>query len=270
MSPAIQNTAFRSAGVDAVYLPFQVKKSELKNAIRGLRAIDIRGFNVTTPHKTNVMRHLDKLDARAAEVASVNTVVAGRSGTLTGHNTDGIGAVKALENAHAPIDCRILLFGAGGAARAIAYALAPHAKSIKLVNRTPSKAKQLRHRLRRRYRIEVSNHALLRGHIKGLVEEADIIINASAMGMDGKADLPIEENWLRSDQWVMDIVYRPVQTRLLKLADGAGAITLNGLDMVIGQGACSFELWTGRTASITEMRRAVAERLLALAHAKNS
>lgn len=270
MSPVIQNTAFRSVGIDAVYISFQVKRSELKNAIQGLRAIDIRGFNVTTPHKTNIMQHLGKLNPTAAAVASVNTVVAERNGTLTGYNTDGIGAVKALENADAPLNSRILLFGAGGAARAIAYALAPHAKSIKLVNRTPSKAKQLQHRLRRRYRIEVSYHALLRSHVKGLVEESDIIINASAMGMEGIADLPIEENWLCSDQWVMDIVYRPLQTRLLKLAKGAGARTLNGLDMLLGQGACSFELWTGRNAPISEMRRAVAERQLAIAHAKNS
>ena len=270
LSPAIQNTAFRSAGMDAVYVPFRVRRRELKDAIRGLRAIGVRGFNVTTPHKSHVMRHLDKLDPTAREIGSVNTVVASENGMLTGYNTDGIGAVKALQDAGAPLNETALLFGAGGASRAIAHALARHSKSIRLVNRTQSKAKELERRLRRKYRIDVSHHALLRTRLRNLIEEADIIINGSAMGMDGRADLPIEENWLNRDQWVMDIVYRPPETRLLNLARLAGARTLNGLDMLVSQGACSFELWTGRAAVIAEMRHAVARESLAFAHAKNS
>ena len=129
LSPAIQNIAFRSAGMDAVYVSFRVRRKELKDAIRGLRAIGVRGFNVTTPHKSNVMRHLDKLDPIAREVGSVNTVVASENVMLTGYNTDGIGAVKALQDAGAPLNETALLFGAGGASRAIAQARPRHSNS---------------------------------------------------------------------------------------------------------------------------------------------
>jgi shikimate dehydrogenase len=124
--------------------------------------------------------------------------------------------------------------------------------------------------LRKRMRVDVSHHALRRRTLKNLIERASLVINASSMGMDRRSEIPIEGVWLRSDQWVMDIVYRPLQTRLLTLAERAGARTINGLDMLVGQGACSFELWTGEAAPITEMRRALAEKTVALVHADNN
>lgn len=268
MSPAIQNAALRSAGIDAVYLPFRVSKRELKTAISGLRAAGVQGFNVTAPHKIHVISHLNKLDSTAAEVGAVNTVTV-KNKRLTGFNTDGIGAVRALNEAGANLRAEVLLFGAGGAGRAIAHALAPHAKSIMLVNRTVSSAKELAQRLRKRYRVNVL-HRSLRGNIRDLIDRADIVVNASSMGMSGRAEIPIEEEWLSSDQSVMDIVYKPLQTGLLKFAEKAGARTVNGLDMLLGQGACSFELFTGQVAPIADMRRALAGRTVTLSHAYNS
>jgi shikimate dehydrogenase len=270
MSPVIQNAAFRSAGIGAVYVPFRVKQSALRSAIQGLRALGVKGFNVTAPHKVDVIQYLDKVDRTATEISSVNTVL-NESGTLLGYNTDGLGALKALEEAGAQLERKsILLFGAGGASRAIAYTFAPRVRAIRLVNRTLSKAKQLERRLRKKFNIDIESVAPSSKLLRDFYENADIIVNASSMGMDGKADPPIEGQWLHQSQWVFDIVYRPLETKLLKLGGLAGAKTISGLDMLVNQGACSFELWTGREAPILEMRDAIAQKLLAMAYAKSS
>lgn len=270
LSPVIQNVAFGSLGIDAVYVPFKVRQSDLRSAIQGLRALRVRGFNVTAPHKVNVIRYLDKVDRTAAEIGSVNTVL-NENGALHGYNTDGLGALKALEEAGAQLEGKsVLLFGAGGASRAIAYTFAPRVRAIRLVNRTLSKAKHLARRLRRRFNIEIASAAPSSESLNDFVQKADVIVNASSMGMDGKTDPPVEAQWLRQDQWVFDIVYRPLETKLLKLAGLAGAKTISGLDMLLNQGACSLELWTGREAPVLEMRHAIAQKLLAMAHAKSS
>jgi shikimate dehydrogenase len=270
ISPEIQNAAFRSTGIDAVYVPFHVKRQGLSDAIQGLRALEVKGFNVTAPHKVNVLRYLDKVEISSAAIGAVNTVIY-ENGKLCGYNTDGAGALKALEEAGAsPNGKSILLFGAGGASRAIAYTLAQHVRSVRLVNRTLAKAKQLASRLRGKFNIDVTYASLSSKLLRGFVEQADIVVNASSMGMDGNANPPIEAKWLRLDQCVVDIVYTPLQTRLLELAGSAGAKTIGGLDMLVNQGACSFELWIGRKAPLLEMRRAIAQKLLAMEHAESS
>lgn len=269
MSPVIQNAAFNSAGIDAVYIPFHVDGSGLKLAIQGLRALKVRGFNVMAPHKVNVLRHIDKVESLAADIGSVNTVVR-EDGQLCGYNTDGPGALNALEEAGAsPHGKSILIFGAGGASQAIIYTLAQHASSTVLLNRTVSKARQLAAHLRKRFKANVTCASLSTKQIKSFVERADIVVNASSMGMKGKANPPIEGNWLRQGQCVLDIVYDPVQTKLLDLAGAARAISVTGLDMLVNQGACSFELWTRRKASMGEMRHAIAQKLLAMEHAES-
>jgi shikimate dehydrogenase len=269
LSPLIQNAAFHSAGIDAVYIVLRVRSPDLKDAIRGLRALNVRGFNVTTPHKTRIVRYVDRLDEAAAEIGSVNTVVV-REGRFHGYNTDGIGALRALEEAGAKLEEQTVLhLGVGGAGRAIAYSLAQHAKAIRLMNRTLPKAKRLERLLRKRFGVEVTSSRLSRANINASLTEADIIVNASSMGMQGKPELPIEQGQLNQNQLVFDIVYNPLETRLLKLARQAGAGTINGLELLLHQGARSFEIWTGKTAPVLEMRHAIAQKLLALAHGKN-
>jgi shikimate dehydrogenase len=269
MSPAIQNAAFRSTGIDAVYVPFRVKQQNLREAIQGLSALEVRGFNVTSPHKVHVLQYLDKIEASADAVGSVNTVTK-ENGKLFGYNTDGPGAINALEEAGiSPVGKSVLLFGAGGASRAIAHELASRASSIRLVNRTIAKAKQIADRIRKKYKIDVSYAPLSSKLLRTFVEQADIVVNASSMGMDGRNNLLIEARWLRSDQWIFDIVYTPVQTRLLELASLAKATSITGLDMLVNQGACSFELWTRRKAPMVEMRHAITQKLLAMDHAKS-
>lgn len=270
MSPAIQNAAFRSGEIDAVYVPFQVKPGSLRAAIQGLRALEVKGFNVTAPHKVKVLRCLDKIETSADTIGSVNTVI-NENGKFCGYNTDGVGGLKALEEAGVSPDGKsVLIFGAGGASRAIAYTLARRASSIRLVNRTIAKAKQLASRLQEKRNIDVEYASLSSKRLRGFVEQADIVVNASSMGMGAKVNLPIEAKWLRSDQCLFDLVYKPPQTKMLEYASSAGAKSVNGLDMLVNQGACAFELWTGRKAPILEMRRAITPKLLAMKHAESS
>jgi shikimate dehydrogenase len=257
LSPAIQNTAFQVTRIDAVYVPFCVQKPYLKQAVDGLRALGVKGFNVTAPHKIDVIRHLDKLEPFAKEIGSVNTVL-NRNGSLCGYNTDGPGALKTLEEAEAPLKGRsLLLFGAGGAGRAIAHSFASRVGTIRIVNRTLARAKQLEHRLLEKYSIDIEIAGLSSKSIKDFVEEADIIVNASSMSPGSDSDSALKQDWFRPDQFVLDVVYRPVETKLLELARTAGATTIGGLNMLVHQGACSFELWTGRKAPIDAMRHAI-------------
>jgi len=258
MSPTIQNAAFRSTGLNAIYVPFRVESSGLRFAIQGLKFLGVRGFNVTTPHKTAMLRYLDQVESKAAEIGSINTVKSNR-GILTGFNTDGAGALNALKGAGvSPVGKSILLFGAGGAARAIAHTLAGHRCAIDLVNRRVSRAQRLASTLRMRFGIQVNSVSLSNHSLRRHVESADIILNASSMGMAGNEHVPIPKKWLRSNQCVFDIVYRPVRTMLLRNAVLAGARTINGLDMLVSQGACSFSIWTGKKAPVSEMRRSIA------------
>ena len=264
LSPAIQNAAFQSASLDAVYVAWHVQRSGLRSAVQGLRALGVLGFNVTTPHKTVIARHLDRLDNLASRVQSVNTVKNER-GRLTGFNTDGMGAINALEEAGASLNQRpILLIGAGGAGRAIAYALAEKGCKFTFMNRTISKARLVAKSIRSQFKIHVAIAPLSRKNLQQLLAEAEIIINASSMGMNGKSNLPIKPTWLRPEHYMFDLVYRPLQTTLLQYASLAGARTITGLDMLVNQGACSFSLWTGRKAPLVEMRQAIGQRLAAI------
>ncbi len=257
MSPTIQNTAFRLAGLNAIYVPFRVERSGLRFAIQGLKFLGVKGFNVTTPHKTAMLRYLDEVETKAAEIGSINTVKSNR-GDLTGFNTDGAGALNALKEAEVSPDGKsILLFGAGGAARAIAHTLAEHKCTLNLVNRTTSRAQRLVSLLRMKFGIQADCVSLSSQSMRRHVENADIILNASSMGMMGNENVPVHKKWLRSDQCVFDIVYRPVKTMLLRNAVLAGAQTVDGLDMLVSQGACSFSIWTGKKAPVSQMRRSI-------------
>jgi len=255
ISPIIQNAAFRRTGLDAIYVTFQVKKRDLNAAVIGGLALDIRGFNVTIPHKIRITRYLDTLDQEASNIGSVNTVV-NHKGSLKGFNTDSVGALKTVKNERLR-GASVLLLGAGGAARAIGHAFAPEVKQMRIVNRTISNARELERALLRKYQCKVFSSSLSKRKMKEFVESADLIVNASSMGMKGKHDPPIRRGWLHPSHTVFDIVYDPPLTTLLRNARSAGAQRVDGLEMLLNQGAASFELWTGKSAPIMEMRRAL-------------
>ncbi|MGD0422150.1 MAG: shikimate dehydrogenase [Candidatus Bathyarchaeia archaeon] len=260
ISPIFQNAAFRKTGLDGVYVAFQVKSRYLKSAVTSMKALGISGFSVTIPHKIRVMQYCDTLDKEASVIGSVNTIV-NRKGSLKGFSTDGRGALQSVGIARLR-GSSVLLLGAGGAARAIAHTFAPEVRRISIMNRTISNAQQLERALRRRYQCQVSSAPLTEAKMKELVENAELIVNASSMGMNGKNDPPIRKAWLNPSQTVLDIVYAPRVTTLLRNAQRAGARRIDGFGMLLSQGALSFKLWTGKSAPIAEMQRALSREIM--------
>jgi len=204
------------------------------------------------------------LDQTASRIGAVNTIV-NRGGRLKGYNTDGIGAMRALGEAYGRLGgSRAVLIGAGGAARAIGYSLATSVDELAILNRTPERAYDLAGGLSDlpECTATISAHPLLRTRLEKFLEDADILINATPLGMGPNADeTPVDRDLLRPGLLVFDSVYNPPRTRLLREAGEAGARTLSGVSMLVYQGAASFELWTGREAPEGLMARAVEEEL---------
>lgn len=256
MSPAMHNAAFEKLALDYAYLPFRVKKDDLGRAIHGMRALDIRGLNVTIPHKLAVMPFLDKLDALAGKIGAVNTIV-NDSGILTGYNTDAEGFVQPLVKGGIDLRAkRVAVVGAGGAARGIAFALAGEVKSLVILNRSADRAEQLARQLREAFGPKIESSPLNQSSLGEALRHADLLVNTTSVGMTpGTNETPIPAALLRPGLVVYDIVYNPAKTRLLDEAERAGAITISGIDMLAYQGAAAFEKWTGHRAPVDVMRR---------------
>jgi len=264
LSPCLQNAAFKHYGLDFIYIAFRVKQENLKDAIQGVRSLGIHGLNVTMPHKISVIQYLDDLDAAAKRIGSVNTIL-NRNEKLIGYTTDGIGAKKALRyHGVNPSGKKIVVLGAGGASRSVSLTLAEEAKELIILNRTLSKAEMLAKELKSLcgHKTIVKAYELNDQNAKRELADADILVNATSIGMrPNDESTPIDLTLLRSDLVVFDLVYEPVETRLLIEAKKKGATTINGLMMLIFQGAVSFEIWTGRTAPSEVMIKAVASEL---------
>jgi len=262
LSPIIHNAAFDHLKLDFVFLAFRVKAADLKNAVRGMRGLAIHGLNVTMPHKSTVISFLDEVDPNVKFLGSANTIL-NKDGKLSGFNTDGVGALKALrENGVALSEKKVLLLGAGGAAKAIAFSLAKEVGELAILNRTAEKAKELAETLGRMFNKKVVGDALSSDAIAKNLRDSDILINATSVGMKPNLSQSlVAPQWLKSDLVVMDIVYNPVETKLAKDAKAAGAKVISGVEMLIYQGAASFEIWTERSAPVEVMRRAALNKL---------
>ena len=259
MSPAMHNAAFKSLGLNYVYVPFKVKSMELRKAIEGIRGLNLRGVNVTIPHKVAVVQLLDKLDPLAERIGAVNTIV-NDEGILTGYNTDATGFLQTLHDRNIePAEKKVLLLGAGGAARAIGHILTREKARVTILNRKQdlSWAEDLAARLSRNYKTEVKALELTAENLKKAVNNAEILVNATSLGMSSEIDsTPVPAELLRADLTVFDVVYNPLQTRLLREAKAVGAQTIDGLEMLVRQGAVSFEIWTGVKPPVEVMREA--------------
>ena len=262
LSPIMHNTAFEALGLDYAFLAFRVKPACVAAAVESMRALNIRGLNVTMPHKTTVMASLDRTDLSAQIIGSVNTIL-NKENLLLGFNTDGAGAVKALKENGVELKGRkVLLLGAGGAARAIAYAVAKEADELAVLNRTVKHAQTLSKLIERSVNKKIAVGSLSPSDVEQNLQDSDILINATSIGMKPRSDTsPIPPKLLRSNLSVMDIVYNPLETRLVKDAKGAGAKIVSGVEMLIYQGAAAFEIWTGKSAPVGVMRKTVLNHL---------
>ena len=258
MSPVMHNAAFKNKGVDYVYLPFRVKKEELGKAIEGMRALNMRGLNITIPHKVAVIQFLDELDPLADKIGAVNTVV-NDNGVLKGCNTDATGFLKALlGKGTEPEGKNVVILGAGGASRAISFILAERGSSLVILNRTWDKAKLCADRISEIFQSEATALKLNRENLAAALSQADILVNATSVGMSPDInETLVTSNLLKPDLVVFDIVYNPIKTRLQKEAEAAGATVIGGLDMLVWQGASAFEKWTGLKAPVELMREKV-------------
>jgi len=255
MSPVMHNAAFKNKGVGYVYLAFRVKQEELGKAIEGMRALNIRGLNITIPHKVAVIQFLDELDPLADKIGAVNTIV-NDDGVLTGYNTDATGFLQALcERGIEPKGKSVVILGAGGASRAISFILAERGSSLVILNRTWDKAKICADRIAEIFQSEATALKLNRENLAAALSQADILINATSVGMSPNInETPVTSNLLKPSLVVFDIVYNPIKTRLQREAEAVGAKTISGLDMLVWQGALAFEKWTGLKAPIGVMR----------------
>ncbi|MBC7090923.1 MAG: shikimate dehydrogenase [Nitrososphaeria archaeon] len=263
ISPLIHNIAFQKLGIDYVYVAFRVKKSMLKMAVDGVKALNIRGLNVTIPHKVEIINYLDKVDKLAENIGAVNTVV-NEDGKLIGYNTDGPGAIKALQDKGFYLrGKRILILGAGGAARAIAYYIAREEPSeIIILNRSVEKALEVSDKIGCEMNISCKAAKLEEENLKKALENTDLLINCTSVGMfPNLEETLVPKAFLKMDMTVMDIVYNPIYTRLLREAADVGCNIICGIDMLVNQAALSFEIWTGIKAPVEEMRRTALEAL---------
>jgi shikimate dehydrogenase len=245
LSPVMHNRAFATIGTNAVYLAFRV--TDLDSAIKGIKALNVKGVSVTVPHKIAVMEYLDEIEQTAARIGSVNTIV-NKQGRLIGYNTDWFGALEALRTRTTIQGKSVALIGAGGAARAIGFGLKSAGGQLTILNRSRTTGENLAGELQADF---LPLEACQPGRY-------DVLINTTPVGMHpDTAATPIAKKELSPQMVVMDIVYNPLETRFLKEAAATGCRTVNGVDMFVFQGAQQFKLWTGQKAPVEVMRRAV-------------
>ena len=244
ISPNIHNTAFKQLKMNAVYIAFDVFPENLKKAVDGLKSIGINGFNVTIPHKTSIIPCLDKIDPLAKRISAVNTVK-NVNNKFFGFNTDIDGVLNTFQQKNIDINGRkVVLVGAGGAAKAIGFALAPLAKELVILNRTERNAVKLAKSILQDSNT-VKGKRLTPQTIAKELEDTQVLINATPIGMHPNSGNSIVKKDLLHDKLtVLDIVYNPIETKLLTDAKSKGAKTLNGLSMLIYQAASSFKIWT--------------------------
>lgn len=255
LSPVMHNEAFAALGMNCVYVPLPT--DDLAKGVDGLKSLGFSGVSVTIPHKEEIVRYVDVLDPVAEKIGAVNTLVIGNREdpadlSIYGYNTDWVGANRALEEKIKLAGRRVLILGAGGSARAIGYGLLEAGAEIVLANRTVSKGEDLASRLGCGFvSLEQLNDV-----------QADILVNTTSVGMipdDDKS--PVAKQLLNRFSVVMDIVYAPLETRLLREAADAGCKTISGLSMLLYQGVAQFELWTGCDAPVEVMRNVLHQRI---------
>ena len=244
LSPLIMNTALRRENVNGVYLALHAKT--LKDLLHCVREIPLNGLSITMPYKQAILEHLDNSDTHTTKIGACNTVVRGQDGKLYGFNTDTAGVVRPLEQRVSLENLKVLVLGAGGAARAAVFGLKERGSEVWILNRTAVTGQKLARQAKAR--------TVKRADLKKLA--FDVIINATPVGMGNSKDSPLKEDEIRA-HYVFDMVYDPVETKLTKFAKARGAQIIPGIEMFVHQAARQFEIWTGKPAPWDEMLRVV-------------
>lgn len=258
VSPVLQNSLFSSMGINGIYIPLSVPDERLMDAVKGLEACRFKGFNVTIPYKTVILEYLDEISKEAKLLGAVNTVkiiedkLTGNS-RLCGHNTDGDGFIRAFHERTGTsfTDKKVCMLGAGGTARALTIKVAlEDAKSICIINRTESKAQELAGKVNqiiksKTWPAPVTSAAFGSDESLRALKECDIIVNATAVGMYPDIDFcPLEDSFpFRPNQIIYDVIYNPIETKLMSLARSKGCVAINGSGMLFYQGVKAFEIW---------------------------
>lgn len=256
-SPPMHEAGYAACDIDARYVTFEPAADAGATAVESAATLGIAGLNVTIPFKQDVLDAVDP-DPLAARIGAVNTIDFG-SDPPSGHNTDATGLIRALEHHDVALEGRAVVVGAGGAGRAAAFALAAEGASVAVANRTAERAADLAEAVCAAEGTGVATgHGL--GELPELVPEADLLVNATSVGMEAD-DSPVPRDCLHADLAVLDAVYTPLETRLLREAAAAGATTVDGAWMLLFQGVDAFERWTGKSAPIDAMNQALRSRL---------
>ena len=255
-SPVMHNRAFELLGLNFFYMPIEVTPENLKDVACGISKMNFAGYNVTIPHKIRIMEHLDGIDELARSIGAVNTVTI-KDGVTTGHNTDGEGFIRSLETETGTSvkGKTLLVLGTGGAARAVAMALAfKGAERIIICNRTEQKARDLSRDINEKVRPCSEVIPMAPWEIKNAARQADVVINTTSVGMHPEEDrMPLDGEAIPEGIVVCDIIYNPDKTKLLRVAESKGCKIVSGLGMLVYQGAEAFRLWTGTEPPVDEM-----------------
>lgn len=257
-SPLIHNVTSELLGLEYIYLPFDVPSSALKNAIKGMVALGIKGFNVTVPHKESILAYMNNLSEEASIIGSVNTIV-NDMGKLVGYNTDAAGIIETLLPFKEKLmGNEVTVIGSGGSARSVIYVLIRYIKpsKINLVNRTEQRAETIRSYFNEKMKYEnFKVYELFPPELFDVLKSSAAIINATSVGMFPEVDDSIitQPNVFVKNQIVFDLIYNPTKTEFLKLAESEGAIAVNGLKTLVYQAAKSFELWTNHPMPIDKI-----------------
>jgi len=263
MSVIMHNAAIQKIGLDYRYIAFNVFPKDLSNAINGIKSLNIRGANITIPHKISVIKFLDNIDPIAKMIGAINTIKY-EDGILIGRNTDGEGFIKSIkESGYNLKKKKVVLLGAGGAARACAFYLAKEVSKITIINRSNSGMNDLISNLNLKYEISIEGINLSKAEdVKREIADSDMLVNTTPVGMYPNVnESPVKQSWLHPNLFVVDIIYSPIQTKLLQEASSIGCNVLSGVDMLVNQGIIAFEWWTGFSPDKELMKQVVLDEL---------
>jgi len=262
MSPIMWNPALQELGLDYIYVAFDVHPDNLEKAMNGIRSLEIKGVNVTLPHKKTIIKYIDEVESLALKIGAINTIK-NEEGVLKARNTDASGAKKSLLEMGLDISGKnILILGSGGVSRAIAYILAEEANKIVLTDLIEERATLIADEIKSSMKVDIEGYLSSEDIIEKYIKKADILINATPIGMYPRVDeTPVPKDLLHDDLFVFDVVYNPLETKLMKQAAEIGCEILGGLDMLVNQGMLAFEWWLNRKPNKDLMKNQIIEYL---------